>query len=221
MFRKVPYDTVKDFTPIVLVAHLPYVMVVYPGMPVTSVKDLIALAKSKPGQISYASSGNGTMQHLSMELLKGAAGVDMVHVPYKGSTPAITDVLTGQVSPYFDSVPALIGHIKAGKMRPIAVSTAKRLSVLPDIPTIAESGIAGFDTAGFNCLVAPAGTPREIVLRLNEEVNRILKLPDVRERIVGLGAEPAGGTSEELGAFIQTQIPKFAKIIKDSGATVD
>ena len=225
MFTKqVTYDTVKDFTPIVLTVHLPHLMLVYPGMPVASLKDLIALAKSKPGQISYGSPGNGSLQHLEMEMIKSITGIDMVHVPYKGEAPAIIDLLAGRVSPCFISLPPVMGHIKSGKLRPIVVSTAKRVSALPDIPTIAESGIPGFanfDTAGFNFVTAPAGTPPEIVSRLNKEINTILKVPAVRSRFVELGAEPAGGTPEELGRYIQTQILNLGKIIKESGAKAD
>ena len=225
MFTKqVTYDTVKDFTPIVLTVHLPHLMLVYPGMPVASLKDLIALAKSKPGQISYGSPGNGSLQHLEMEMIKSITGIDMVHVPYKGEAPAIIDLLAGRVSPCFISLPPVMGHIKSGKLRPIVVSTAKRVSALPDIPTIAESGIPGFanfDTAGFNFVTAPAGTPPEIVSRLNKEINTILKVPAVRSRFVELGAEPAGGTPEELGRYIQTQVLNLGKIIKESGAKAD
>jgi tripartite-type tricarboxylate transporter receptor subunit TctC len=225
MFTKqVTYDTVKDFTPIVLTVHLPHLMLVYPGMPVASLKDLIALAKSKPGQISYGSPGNGSLQHLEMEMIKSITGIDMVHVPYKGEAPAIIDLLAGRVSPCFISLPPVMGHIKSGKLRPIVVSTAKRVSALPDIPTIAESGIPGFasfDTAGFNFLAAPAGTPPEIVSRLNKEINTILKVAAVRSRFVELGAEPGGGTPEELGRYIQTQILNLGKIIKESGAKAD
>lgn len=225
MFSKqVKYDTVKDFTPIVLTVHLPHLMLVYPGMPVASLKDLIMLAKSKPGQISYGSPGNGSMQHVEMEMIKKIAGIDMVHVPYKGEAAAIIDLIAGRISPCFISLPPVMGHVKSGKLRPIVVSTAKRVSALPDIPTIAESGIpgfAGFDIAGFNFLTAPAGTPSEIVSRLNKESNIILKMPAVRSRFVELGAEPAGGTPEELGRHIQTQILTLGKIIVESGAKVD
>jgi tripartite-type tricarboxylate transporter receptor subunit TctC len=221
LYSKVPYDHIKDFAPIALVARVPNVLEVTPSLPVNTVADLIKLAKEKPGQINFASSGSGTSIHLSGELFKTMAGVDMVHVPYKGSAPAITDLVGGQVQVMFDNLPSSIGQIKAGKLRAIAVTSAERAAALPNVPTIAESGLPGFEATSWFGVLAPAGTPPEIVKRLNAEIVKWLQSPEAREKLLSQGAVPAGGSPEEFGAYIRTETDKWAKVIKASGAKVD
>jgi tripartite-type tricarboxylate transporter receptor subunit TctC len=221
LYKKPTYDAIKDFTPVSLIADVPLVLVVPPELPVKSVKDLIALAKSKSGKLNFASSGNAAAPHLAGEAFKIATGVDMQHVPYKGSGPALTDLMGGQVQLMFDSLPSSISHVKSGKLRAIAVTTAKRSSALPSVPTIAESGVPGFDISTWYGVWAPAGTPKEIVSRLSGEIAKIVKLPDVRERLSGLGAEPVGSSPDEFAAYCRSELAKWAKIVKASGATVD
>ena len=221
LYKNPTYDAIKDFTPVSLIADVPLVLVVPPELPVKSVKDLIALAKSKSGKLNFASSGNAAAPHLAGEAFKIATGVDMQHVPYKGSGPALTDLMGGQVQLMFDSLPSSISHVKSGKLRAIAVTTAKRSSALPSVPTIAESGVPGFDISTWYGVWAPAGTPKEIVSRLSGEIAKIVKLPDVRERLSGLGAEPVGSSPDEFAAYCRSELAKWAKIVKASGATVD
>jgi tripartite-type tricarboxylate transporter receptor subunit TctC len=221
LYSKMPYDHVKDFAPVVLVAGVPNVLVVNPALPVKSVSDLIKLAKDKPGQINFASSGSGTSIHLSGELFKTMAGVDMTHVPYKGSSPALTDLIGGQVQIMFDNLPSALPQIKAGRLRAIAVTSLKRAPVLPDIPTINESGLPGFEASSWFGLLAPAGTPAPIVARINVEVNKWLQSGDAREKLLGQGAEAAGGSPEQFGNFIRGESEKWAKVVKASGAKVD
>jgi tripartite-type tricarboxylate transporter receptor subunit TctC len=221
LYKNPTYDAIKDFTPVSLIAEVPLVLVVAPELPVKSVKDLIALAKTKSGKLNFASSGNAAAPHLAGEAFKIATGVDMQHVPYKGSGPALTDLMGGQVQLMFDSLPSSISHIKSGKLRAIAVTTAKRASALPNVPTIAESGVPGFDISTWYGIWAPAGTPKEIVSKLSDEIAKIVKLPDVRERLAGLGAEPVGNSPDEFAAYCRSELAKWAKIVKASGATVD
>ena len=221
LYTKMPYDHVKDFVPVVLVAGVPNVLVVNPSVPVQSVADLIKLAKSKPGEINFASSGAGTSIHLSGELFKAMAGVDMTHVPYKGSAPALTDLIGGQVQLMFDNLPSALPQIKAGKLRAIAVTSLKRAPVLPDVPTIAESGLPGFEASSWFGVLAPAGTPAPVVAKLNAEVNKWLQSPDAREQLLAQGAVAAGGTPEQFAAHIRTETEKWAKVVKASGAKVD
>ena len=221
LYAKMPYDHVKDFAPVVLVAGVPNVLVVNPSLPVNSVADLIKLAKSKPGAINFASSGNGTSIHLSGELFKTMAGVDMTHVPYKGSAPALTDLMGGQVQVMFDNLPSSLQQIKAGKLRAIAVTSAKRSPALPDVPTIAESGLPGFEASSWFGVLAPAGTPPAIVARLNAEINKWLQSPEGKEQLLGQGAQAAGGTPEQFAAHIRAETDKWAKVVKASGAKVD
>ena len=201
LYKNATYDALKDFAPVSLIAEVPLVLVVAPGLEVKSVKELIALAKSKSGKLNFASSGNAAAPHLAGEAFKIAAGVDMQHVPYKGSGPALTDLMGGQVQLMFDSLPSSISHVKSGKLRAIAVTTAKRSSALPSVPTIAESGVPGFDISTWYGIWAPAGTPTEIVSKLSGEIAKIVKLADVRERLGGLGAEPAGNSPDEFAAY--------------------
>jgi tripartite-type tricarboxylate transporter receptor subunit TctC len=221
LYSKMPYDHVKDFVPVVLVAGVPNVLVVNPALPVNSVADLIKLAKDKPGQINFASSGSGTSIHLSGELFKTMAGVDITHVPYKGSSPALVDLIGGQVQIMFDNLPSALPQIKAGKLRAIAVTSLKRAPVLPDVPTISESGLPGFEASSWFGVLAPAGTPAPIVARINAEVNKWLQSADARERLLSQGAEAVGGSPEQFGNFIRAESEKWAKVVKASGAKVD
>ncbi len=221
LYARMPYDHVKDFAPVVLVAGVPNVLEVTPSLPVHSVADLIKLAKEKPGQINFASSGSGTSIHLSGELFKTMAGVDMTHVPYKGSAPAITDLIGGQVQVMFDNLPSSLPQIKADKLRAIAVTSAQRAPALPDIPTIAESGLPGFEASSWFGIVAPAGTPPTIIARINADVNQWLQSPEAKEKLLAQGAVAAGGSPEQFAAYIHAETEKWARVVKASGAKVD
>jgi len=207
---------------VILVAAVPNVLVVNPSLPVYTVADLIKLAKSKPGAINFASSGSGTSIHLSGELFKTMAGVDMTHVPYKGSAPALTDLVSGQVQVMFDNLPSALPQIKAGKLRAVAVTSPKRAPALPDVPTIAESGLPGFEATSWFGVVAPAATPAAIVSKLNAEIDKWLRMPETKEQLLAQGAADAvGGTPEQFAAFIRGETDKWAKVVKASGAKVD
>ena len=221
LYNKLPYDPVKDFVAITLLARVPNMLVVNPSLPANNVKELIVLLKANPNKYSFASSGNGTSQHLSGELFKISAGVDMQHIPYKGSPPALQDVMGGQVAMTFDNITPAWPLAKAGKLRALAVTTAARSAVAPDVPTLAESGLPGFEVGSWQGVFAPAGTPPEIIKRLNTEIVKILKLPDVKEKLVGLGAEPVGNTTEEFTAIVKAEVVKWADVVKKSGAKVD
>ena len=221
LYASLPYDTGKDFVPIVLAASTPNLLVVNPGLPVKSVKELIALAKSKPGKLNYASAGNGSSNHLSMELFKSLTGVDIVHVPYKGSAPAVTDLIGGQVDLMFDNVPNVLQQVKAGKLHPLAVSSKQRSPLVKELPTVAEAGVPGFDVSVWFGVVAPAGTPQSIIAKLNAELNRILKLPETRQTFNSQGVEPAGDRPEEFASFLAAQRTKWAKVVRDSGAKAE
>jgi tripartite-type tricarboxylate transporter receptor subunit TctC len=221
LYAKMPYDHIQDFAPITLVAAVPNVLVVNPSVEAKSVRELIALAKAKPGQLSFASSGNGTSIHLSGELFKTMAGIDMLHVPYKGSAPALTDLIGGQVNLMFDNLPSSLPHIKAGKLRALAVTSGKRSPALPDVPTIAEAGLPGFEASSWFGVFAPAGTPKEIITRLNMEIVKALTSPELKERLAAQGAEAVGNSPEQFAAHIRSETAKWAKVVKASGATVD
>jgi tripartite-type tricarboxylate transporter receptor subunit TctC len=221
LFPKLPFDPLKDFAPITILAAVPNLLVVHPTLPVRNVKELIALAKARPGQLNYASSGAGQSTHLSMELFKSLARVNMIHVAYKGSSPAITDLLGGHVLLMFDNMPSALPHAKAGKLRGIAVSTAKRSPVTPDVPTVAESGLPGFEVSVWFAVLAPAATPREIVERLNGILVKALQSPDVRERLSSQGAEPIGDTPADFTAVMKRDLVKWAKVVKDANIKLD
>jgi tripartite-type tricarboxylate transporter receptor subunit TctC len=213
---KLPFDPVKDFAPVSLVAVTPNILVVQPSSPVKTVKDLIALAKSKPGTLNFPSAGVGSSSHLAGEMLKSMAGIDMVHVPYKGGGPALVALLSGQVQLMFATLPAAMPHVKSGKLRPVAVTTSHRSQALPELPTIAESGVPGYEAATWYGLLAPAGTPRAIVDRLHAEIVKILAT-DTRQRLAAQGFEPAGTTPAEFAGYIKSEIVKWRKVIKDAG----
>jgi tripartite-type tricarboxylate transporter receptor subunit TctC len=217
MVKKLPFDTVKGFEPVALTHVVPLVLIVSPELPVKSVAELIAYGKAHPGQLSFASSGNGGAPHFSGELFKSMTGLDITHVPYKGSTLAHPDLISGRTSLMFDTVAAANVQIKAGRLRALAVTTAKRSSVLPDVPTMQEAGIAGYETSTWGGLLAPAGTPAATVARLNAEVVRILALPDVRKTLQDNGIEPGGGTPRQFGDFIGTEMVKWARVAKSAG----
>ncbi len=221
LYSKLPYDPVKDFLPITLIARVPNMLVVNPSVPAKDVKELIALMKANPGKYTFASSGNGTSQHLSGELFKTMAGVEMQHIPYKGSPPALQDVVGGQVTMTFDNVTTAWPLAKAGKLRALAVTTASRSAIAPDVPTLAESGLPGFEVGSWQGVFAPAGTPPEIIKRLNVEIVRILNMPEVKEKLIGLGAEPVGNSPEEFSAMVKLEVVKWADVVKKSGAKVD
>jgi tripartite-type tricarboxylate transporter receptor subunit TctC len=221
LYKNLPYDPVKDFVPIVLLARVPNMLVVNADLPVKNVKELIALLKANPNKYSFASAGNGTSQHLCGELFKTMSGTEMQHIPYKGSPPALQDVMGGQVALTFDNITTAWPLAKAGKLRALAVTTATRSSVAPDVPTLAEAGLPGFDVGSWQGVFAPAGTPPEIVKRLNTEIVKILNLPDVKEKIAALGADVAPNTPEDFLVFVKAEGAKWADVVKKSGAKVD
>jgi tripartite-type tricarboxylate transporter receptor subunit TctC len=221
LYRKMPYDHVKDFAPVILVAGVPNVLVVNPSLPVHTVRELVDYAKANPGKLNFASSGNGTSIHLSGELFKTMAGVQMTHVPYKGSAPALTDLMGGQVQLMFDNLPSSLQLIQAGKLRAIAVTSTARAAALPDVPTIAESGLPGFEASSWFGVLAPAGTPREIVTKLNATIGAWLATPDAKDKLLSQGAIAAGGTPEAFARHIDAETAKWAKVVKMSGAHID
>jgi tripartite-type tricarboxylate transporter receptor subunit TctC len=218
LYPKLPYDTVNDFAPITQVATSPGILVVHPALPVKSVRDLIALARARPGQLNYASAGNGTPPHLAGELFKTMARVDMVHVPYKGNVPAFADMLAGLVSLSFPSMPSAVPHVKSGRLRALGVTTAKRSPAAPDIPTIAESGLPGYESTSWYGMLAPARTPPAVVTRLQEVIVSVLGSADMKEKLAAQGLDPVGNTPREFEAVIKSEITKWAKVIKASGA---
>jgi tripartite-type tricarboxylate transporter receptor subunit TctC len=221
LYAKVPYDPVRDYAPITLFGTGTYILVVHPSLPARSVKELVALARARPGQIAYSSSGNGSGGHLAAELLNSMAGIRMLHVPYKGGGPALVDLIAGQVQVLFATQLASWPHIQGGRIRALAVSTAKRPASIPDLPTVAEAGLPGYDAGVWYGVLAPAGTPREIVARLNAEVVRAQNAPDFRKFLVGNAIDPIGSPPEELGRYIKSELVKWAKVVKDAGVRVD
>jgi len=217
LHAKLPYDPVRDFAPLTLLATSAFVMVVNPSLPAKSVKELIALARAKPGQLNYGSSGQGSSLHLTGEIFKLATGADLVHVPYKGSAPALTDLIAGQVQILFGTMPPTLPHVKSGKLRALGVSGAKRSVAAPEVPTIAEAGVPGFEVLNWYGIVAPSKTPAAIVQRLNGELVKTLKAPEMIESLGTQGLEAAGGTPERFGVFIKSEMAKYAKVIKAAG----
>ena len=220
LYPKLPYDAVKDFAPISLTAVVPNILVVTNALPVKNVQELIAYAKKNPGKLTFGSPGIGSTGHLSAELFKTLAGIDMTHVAYKGSAPTLQDLMGGQIQVVIDNIPPYLPQVKAGKIRALAVTPAKRSPAAPELPTMAEAGVKGYDAASWFGLLAPAGTPPEIVAQLSEETRRILNLPDVREKLLSLGAQPAGSTPEEFARFIDAEIAKWGRVIRSANVTL-
>jgi len=221
LYPRLPFDFARDFAPVALTTAAPNVLVVHTSVPAKSVKELIALAKSRPGQLNYASAGTGTAPHLSGELFNAMAGIRMVHIPYKGSPPAVTDLLAGEVALMFSPSSTVLPHVKSGRLRALAVTTAARLPSLPELPTVAESGFKGYETITWFGFVAPAKTPQAIVARLNAEIVKVLALPEVRNPFAIQGIEVIGGTPEQFASYIRDEITKWAKVIRLSGAKAD
>ncbi len=221
LYSKMPYDPVKDFAPVILLSSTPNVLVVPAAFPAASVADIIKLAKAKPGELTFASSGSGTSIHLSGELFKSMAGLQLTHVPYKGSGPMQIDLISGQVNMAFDNLSAAMAQIKGGRLKALAVTGTSRSPMLPELPTVAEAGLPGYEATSWNGVFAPAGTPKEVVEKLNRELNAILRSPETRKYFADQGAEAGGGTPEQLGAFVKSEIAKWAKVVKESGAKVD
>src|SRR5688572_14781751 len=221
LYARLPYDPVRDLIPIMQVATGAFVIAVHPSLPVKNVRDLIALAKSRPGQLNFGSSGNGTSLHLAPELLKSMANIDMTHVPYKGASAAIPDLVAGQLQLMFSDMPPFAPHVAAGRLRAIAVTTSKRSSVLPDLPTVAESGVPGYEATSWYGYLAPARTPRRIIDQLVAELTRIIQSPEMKERYNSLGIETYTGTPEQFGAYIQSETAKWAEVVKKSGTKLE
>jgi len=221
LYDKLPFDVDRDFAPISLAATLPQILVAHPSVAANNVQELIALAKAHPGKLNYASVGTGSPGHIAGELFKLKTGIDIVHVPYKGGGPAVTDTIGGQVQMLFVSMPAVWQHVKSGRVKAIAVTSAKRSVTAPDVPTFVESGYKGMITGSWYAAWLPAKTPEEIVTRLNGEIVRIANLPDVRNRILDLGGEPVANTPAEFGAYQKAEMTRWAKVIKDSGAKAE
>jgi tripartite-type tricarboxylate transporter receptor subunit TctC len=221
LYKRLGYDPVKDFEPVILAATAPFVMVVHPSTPAQSVKDLIALAKAKPDTLTYASGGNGSATHLSAAMFTHMAGIQMAHVPYKGAGPAFIDLLAGQVTLYFSSIPPAIPHVKTGRVRVLAITSAKRFPLLPEYPTLAESGLKGYQSESTYGITAPARTPPEIVKKLNAGFGEVLKDATVRSRLESQGAQVGGGSAQDYGQFIKAEVSLWAKVVKASGARID
>jgi tripartite-type tricarboxylate transporter receptor subunit TctC len=221
LYARIPYDPVRDFAAITQVASTPNVLVVNSALPVSNVRELIAHARANPGKLNFGSGSTGSAGHLAGELFKSLAGVEMTHIPYKGAAPAMQDLVGGQVQLMFDNLASSLTQVRAGRVRALAVTTARRTSLAPELPTIAESGLAGFDISTWFGVFAPAGTPRETIARLHDEFTRALAAPDVRERMINLGAEPVGNNPAEFAAYIRAEADKYARVIKASGAKAD
>jgi tripartite-type tricarboxylate transporter receptor subunit TctC len=221
LYNKLGYDLLKDLAPVSLLASTPNIVVVHPSVPAKSVKELIAVARARPGNLDFASSGSGSSAHLAGELFSNMAGIKMTHVPYKGGGPAVIALLGGQVSVGFATTPSVISHVKTGKLRGLAVTGAQRSPSAPELPTVSESGLPGFEVVGWYGLLAPSGTSREIIARLHSESVKLLKLPDVKERLAATGFEPIGTTPEQFGTYIRSEVEKWAKVVKAAGIRAD
>ncbi|MDQ6620733.1 MAG: tripartite tricarboxylate transporter substrate binding protein [Pseudomonadota bacterium] len=221
LYAKLPYDAATDFAPLTLAGSTPLALLVHPSLPVSSVKELLDFARKNPGKVIYASGGNGSSQHLAAELMASMSQTSMVHIPYKGAGPAMTDLLGGHVQVMFDNLPTALPHIRSGRLRALAVSTSARSPLAPDLPTIAESGLPGFDLATWFAFFAPAGTPRDIVDKISTDMRKVLAQQESRERLSAAGVDVRGTTPEELAQFHRAEMVKWAKIVKDSGAKLD
>ena len=221
LYPKLPYDPVKDFAPITRAVSAHLVLVSHPSFPPRTVKDLIALARAKPGSITYGSPGNGTSGHLGMEMIRMAGKLDIVHVPYKGASPALTDLLGGQITVYLSSIPPAVPLIRNGRLKALGVTGAKRNVSLPEVPTIAESGIPGYAVDNWYGVAAPAGTPKDVITRLNAELVKILQMPEIRERYAKEGSETSPTTPEEFGAFVRAEVERWGKVVRDANVKVD
>jgi tripartite-type tricarboxylate transporter receptor subunit TctC len=221
LYKSIPYNAVTDFAPVTRIASGPYVLVVHPSLGVNSIRELVALAKAQPGKIDFASSGNGSAQHLVGALFASMAGVNINHVPYKGSGPATADMISGIVKLGFPGTPIAIPHIKAGRLKALGVTTSRRSAQLPDVPTIAEAGVPGYEAIVWVGLLAPLATPREIIHRLNSEIVKMLRLPEVEQLLQASGVDPTPTTPEEFGAYVKSEFDKWQKVVKESGATAN
>jgi tripartite-type tricarboxylate transporter receptor subunit TctC len=221
LYARLPFDTVKDFTGVIHAGSTPNMLVMHPSVPVGSIKELIALAKAKPDQLTYASTGSGTSNHMSMELFKLMTGTKITHVPYKGSAPALVDLIGGHVMMIFDNTPNVLPHVKGGKVKAIAVTSAKRSDLAPEVPTVIESGVPGYEVNVWFGVVAPANTPRDAITRLNAEINKIIAMPDVRQRFTNGGVTPIGGTPDQFTEHIRNEVAKWGKVVKATGARVE
>lgn len=221
LYSKLPFDAIRDFTPVTNLVMLPSVLTVHPSIPVRTVKELIALAKKRPGDLAYSSAGSGSQPHLTAEMFKTMAGVNLLHVPYKGAAQQLTDLVAGHVALTFATAPSAVPFIKSGQMRAIGVSSGKRASALPDVPTIAEAGVPGYEAVGWNGLMGPANLPAPVLEKIHSTVVKIFNLPEVRNRMVSLAADPVTTTPAEFGAYIKAEIGKWAKVVKASGARLD
>ena len=221
LYPQLPYDPVRDFTAVTLVGTVPNVLVVHPSLAAKNVKELIALAKASPGRLNFASAGNGTSQHLSGELFKTLAGVDMVHVPYKGTAPAMVDLIAGQVQLAFDNVTTIVPYIQAGKLRALAVTPAKRSAILPDVPTVAEAGVPGYEASVWFGVFAPAGTPQPVIARLHAEILKALNTADLRARMVAMGTDISGMGPAEFQAFVRKEVPKWAEVVRKANVKIN
>lgn len=221
LYGKVNYDTLKDFTPVLLTASVPMVLVVNPQLPARSVKEFVDLAKTRSGALNYSSSGTGTITHLASAMMSTQTGIQTQHIPYKGSAPGLVDLASGQTQFMIDTINTVLPYVRDNRLRGLAVTSAKRSPLLPDLPTLAEAGISGFEAAAWQGIVVPTGTPNEIVQKLNAEVNKALTHPDIRSRLAAQGADILGGTPTEYAAYLRSEMPRWAKAVKDSGAKAE
>ena len=212
--KNLPYDPVRDLVPVTVLVNAPNILVVHPSLPARSIKELVSFAKARPGELYYASSGNGSPAHLATELLKLLSGINLVHVPYKGTSPGMIDVTAGRISMMFASVISTVSHIKAGKLRVLATAGTKRAAAMPEVPTIAEAGVPGYAVDVWYAMLAQAATPRDVLIKLNGEVAAALHLPEIKDRLAGIGLEPVGGSLEQSAAYIQSEVAKWAKVVK-------
>lgn len=220
-YAKMPYDAIKDFTPIVALATMSNVVIVNPGMPVKNIAEFIAHAKSNPGKLNFGSPGNGSSAHMTGEMFAQTTGTAMQHVPYKGSAPAMLDLMAGRIDVMFDNIPLPLQHIRSGKLRGLAVTAAKRSPVLPDLPTLAEAGVPGFDVSSWYGIYAPAGLPREMVMKLNAAFNEAIRTPEIRDQLTQQGWNVTGGTPEQFANFTQSELDRWAKVVKAAGVRIE